>query len=109
MICRTLFEYFFPVLFTVFYYGCCSELAATSDPYVCITPSMSVTSFQLLTFMCMLDFSKQISNDDLAVLDDFYNWGKDLPSAKLDLIGKSLLRIIHTMCMVISLLIVADL
>ncbi|VDN10173.1 unnamed protein product [Dibothriocephalus latus] len=39
-----------------------------------------------LTYMFMVDFSKQISDDDLAVLDQFYEWARDLPSAKLDLI-----------------------
>uniref|UniRef100_A0A0V0JAI5 Deoxynucleoside kinase domain-containing protein n=1 Tax=Schistocephalus solidus TaxID=70667 RepID=A0A0V0JAI5_SCHSO len=41
-------------------------------------------------FIEALNQNKQMSDDDLAVIDEFYRWGKNLPSSKLDLIGKSL-------------------
>ncbi|VDM05047.1 unnamed protein product [Schistocephalus solidus] len=37
-------------------------------------------------FIEALNQNKQMSDDDLAVIDEFYRWGKNLPSSKLDLI-----------------------
>ncbi|BHF79037.1 hypothetical protein SprV_0602215400 [Sparganum proliferum] len=37
-------------------------------------------------FIEAMNQNKQMSDDDLAVIDEFYKWGRDLSSAKLDLI-----------------------